>query len=166
MFSYLDTSEIVPGLYLGSKESIRNKQKLDQIKVSHILSVIDEQLEKITDYNHMHLMARDSENEDLISHFSNTNKFIEEGIQKGGVLVHCRAGVSRSATIVLAYIMYSQQKSYEEAYLLVKDKRPIIRPNNMFTTQLRIYEKNGKKSRSSTYLLRSTKSPSAYSNLC
>jgi len=141
----LETTEIVPGLYLGGKEAIRNKQKLYDIKISHILSVIDEELEKIDEYKHMHLNARDAENEDLISHFTNTNKFIADGIQSGGVLVHCRAGISRSATIVLAYIMYSQKLPFEEAYVMVKEKRPVIKPNPMFTRQLRIYEKMGNK---------------------
>jgi len=143
--SFLETTEIVPGLYLGGKEAIRNKQKLCEIKISHILSVIDEELEKIEEYKHMHLNARDAENEDLISHFTNTNKFIADGIQSGGVLVHCRAGISRSATIVLAYIMFSQNLSFEEAYLMVKEKRSVIKPNPMFTRQLRIYEKMGNK---------------------
>ncbi len=57
------------------------------------------------------------------------------------VLFHCAAGVSRSASFVIAYLMKANQISYLQAYNLVKTKRPIIRPNSGFVQQLQEYEK-------------------------
>ena len=62
--------------------------------------------------------------------------FIKLAMEKGKVLVHCYAGVSRSATIVLAYLMQEHNLSFNAAYKLVKSKRPFISPNDGFRSQL------------------------------
>lgn len=55
---------------------------------------------------------------------------------KGKVLVHCVAGVSRSATLTIAYIMQRSELSMMEAFKLVKRKRHIVAPNFNFMGQL------------------------------
>jgi protein-tyrosine phosphatase len=57
--------------------------------------------------------------------------------QNRKVLVHCAAGVSRSASFVIAYIMKSRKIGFDEAYTFVKSKRPIITPNSGFVKQLK-----------------------------
>ena len=52
-----------------------------------------------------------------------------------------RAGRSRSATIVIAYLAWSKQISYKESYSFVKSKREIIKPNSSFFAQLALFEK-------------------------
>ena len=56
------------------------------------------------------------------------------------VLVNCMAGISRSATIVIAYLMTKQNLTFQEAFNFVKSKRSIINPNESFITQLIEYD--------------------------
>ena len=68
--------------------------------------------------------------------------FAESVRKRGGkVLVHCQAGVSRSATIVTAYIMKHSILSMLEAYKYVKSRRSIVAPNFNFMGQLLELEK-------------------------
>ena len=63
--------------------------------------------------------------------------FPDEARQTGtGVLVHCQAGVSRSPTIVISYLMKHTRMSMVDAYKLVKNRRSIISPNLNFMGQL------------------------------
>ena len=57
------------------------------------------------------------------------------------MFVHCHAGISRSATVCIAYMMRTKKMSVEEAYKFVKSKRPIISPNLHFMGQLLEYQK-------------------------
>jgi atypical dual specificity phosphatase len=61
--------------------------------------------------------------------------------QENRVLVHCLAGVSRSATIVIAYLLATTAMTAEEATEFVRSKRSIVRPNYGFTKQLEQYER-------------------------
>ncbi|MGH0177981.1 UNVERIFIED_CONTAM: hypothetical protein FKN15_076189 [Acipenser sinensis] len=69
------------------------------------------------------------------------DKIHSVGRKRGAVLVHCAAGVSRSATLCLAYLMKYHRMSLAEAHAWVKSRRPVIRPNAGFWKQLIEYER-------------------------
>lgn len=69
----------------------------------------------------------------LMSTLRTIKKYIDEN---KGVLVHCRAGVSRSASIVIAYLMKYHNLSFSQAQNYLRSRRPIINPNAGFITQL------------------------------
>lgn len=68
--------------------------------------------------------------------FEESYKIIDEGLSSGNVLVHCYAGVSRSATITAAYLMNKNSWSVREALSNIKRLRPVIGPNKGFIRQL------------------------------
>lgn len=82
-------------------------------------------------------MRRESTN--LLSAIAAVNIFIEAGIDKGGVLVHCAGGRSRSAAFVVAFIMSTLGCGYDQAYAQVKRARPVASVNRGFEQQLRAY---------------------------
>lgn len=58
----------------------------------------------------------------------------------GRVLVHCQAGISRSATICLAYLIHARRVRLDEAFEFVKRRRQVISPNLAFMGQLLQFE--------------------------
>ena len=51
-------------------------------------------------------------------------------------MVHCQAGVSRSVSIVIAYLIRKNRTTYENALETVRQKRPVANPNKGFVKQL------------------------------
>lgn len=88
--------------------------------------------------------AHDVDHQNLISTFPICIKFIEECLQNGGrVLVHCGAGVSRSATVVIAYVMWKLNLTYNQAMTHVMSARSCVFPNRGFVKQLTMFEQLG-----------------------
>lgn len=78
------------------------------------------------------------EHDALHSLVVDATSFIRTQIAEGrNVLVHCAAGISRSATVVLAYLMLRDSISFPEALQRVREARPRVRPNARFEQYLR-----------------------------
>lgn len=73
-------------------------------------------------------------------HFEPIAAFIDRGRASGGVLVHCYAGVSRSATLVAAYLILRRGMTLQEALDTLRAARPTVQPNPGFLAQLRALE--------------------------
>lgn len=82
------------------------------------------------DFKYKVIKAYDNSTQSLLRHFPAAIAFMKDAIKRGGgVLVHCYAGVSRSATVVIAYLMQEYELSFEEAFSKASKARPIIFPN-------------------------------------
>eukprot|EP01132_Coremiostelium_polycephalum_P002190 gene2190-2693_t len=136
-------SEIVEGfIYLGGADNAHSRVQLQNLKITYIVNMAKE----INDlYAHIYKYYRanleDNPKANILDHFEPIFKFMDEAKEKNtGVLVHCAMGISRSATVVIAYLMRNGL-SYQEAYKLVKFKRSMIHPNHGFYRTLQDYDK-------------------------
>jgi protein-tyrosine phosphatase len=135
--------EIFPNLILGEKPTQEN---LIKHNFTHVLSIIDSPLE-LTGFITKVVDIKDKHDSNIEEHFDSCTEFIHSALKEGGkIYVHCKMGISRSSTIVIAYIMqhgtpenpYSH--TFEEAKNFVASKRPIICPNLGFCDALQNLE--------------------------
>jgi hypothetical protein len=137
-----NTNEIVPNLYIGDIASAYNKDELKQLGVTHIVTAIlgvDPIFPK--DFVYKNIPLRDIPGEHIDVHFLKSNEFISKAISSGGkVFVHCMCGVSRSATLVAAYLMYEYGLTCDAAVKLLQRKRACVDPNGGFRQQLESFQ--------------------------
>ncbi|CAH0562637.1 unnamed protein product [Brassicogethes aeneus] len=132
-------SKVLPFLYLGNSKDAADLSCLQGLGTTCVLNVTSQLpgYHEECGITYKQIPATDSGHQNLKQYFEEAFEFIEEARKNGTrVLVHCQAGVSRSATIAIAYIMKFKQMSMVEAYKKVKEARPIISPNLNFMGQL------------------------------
>uniref|UniRef100_A0A3B3VU30 protein-serine/threonine phosphatase n=1 Tax=Poecilia latipinna TaxID=48699 RepID=A0A3B3VU30_9TELE len=134
-------SKIFDYLYLGSEWNAANFEELQKNNVGYILNVTREIDNFFPEsFTYMNIRVYDVEATDLLSHWPDTYNFINSARKSGqAVLVHCKMGVSRSASTVIAYAMKQQHWSLDEALSYVRDRRSIVKPNDGFLKQLQTY---------------------------
>jgi len=72
--------------------------------------------------------------------FEECAQFIDEGRKNGTVFVHCAAGISRSTTVVLAYLLLrSYSKTPEEGLQFIRKQRSFVAPNSGFWQQIQVF---------------------------
>jgi len=136
----VDAHEIIDGLWLGDQVASQNSKFIEGIGITHVLTVLQLQ-HTVPVVNQFQIFADDIESSSLIDYFDQCFTFIEQAISdQGKVLVHCAAGVSRSPTIVTAYLMKKRNIGYEEALTIVRQKRRVVNPHSGFLEQLKIYQ--------------------------
>lgn len=134
-------SRILDYLFLGSEWNAANFEELHKNNVGYILNVTKEIDNFFPEcFTYMNIRVYDVEATDLLSHWNNTYMFISEARKSGqAVLVHCKMGVSRSASTVIAFLMKQQGWTLDEALNHVRERRPIVQPNEGFLKQLHTY---------------------------
>ncbi|XP_033114627.1 dual specificity protein phosphatase 6-like [Anneissia japonica] len=137
--------EILPSLFLGSKKDSENLSMLQKLNIKYILNVtpnIPNSFEKNGLIKYKQIPISDHWSQNLAAFFPEAISFIEEAREaKCGVLVHCLAGISRSVTVTVAYLMHKMSLSLNEAYDYVKMKKSNISPNFNFMGQLLDFER-------------------------
>ncbi|KAF0878296.1 DUS9 phosphatase, partial [Crocuta crocuta] len=138
--------QILPNLYLGSARDSANVESLAKLGIRYILNVtpnLPNLFEKNGEFHYKQIPISDHWSQNLSQFFPEAISFIDEALsQNCGVLVHCLAGVSRSVTVTVAYLMQKRHLSLNDAYDLVKRKKSNISPNFNFMGQLLDFERS------------------------
>ncbi|KAG1843142.1 hypothetical protein DFJ58DRAFT_805018 [Suillus subalutaceus] len=138
--------EVVPGVWIGDLQSALDVKGLKEKNIFSVLTAMRGKVTIHAIFNRYQVNIDDSANEDVLVHFLPSISFIQNELDKGrGVLVHCMAGISRSATIVAAYLMYSLKLDPESAVDMIRTVRPIVEPNEGFMEQLKVFHQSSYK---------------------
>lgn len=138
----LQVGVVRPFLLLASQDAAHDIDTLLRYKVSHVLNVAYRVTNPFPDrLVYKTLQILDLPDTDITSYMEECSSFIDQARDKDGVvLVHCNAGVSRSSSIVIGYLMLREKLPFQEAYSQVKTARPSVRPNPGFYQQLQLYK--------------------------
>lgn len=130
-------------LYLGSQDAV-SELNVEQYQLTDILSVGIEapSIQQNPDRPvNMHFIScldlPETKLENVVMAATAIIDAVRHRRPNGIILVHCNAGVSRSSTVCIAYLMKSGMMTFSEAYDCVKSKRECIRPNDGFLKQLK-----------------------------
>uniref|UniRef100_A0A8C4UWU4 protein-serine/threonine phosphatase n=1 Tax=Falco tinnunculus TaxID=100819 RepID=A0A8C4UWU4_FALTI len=135
-------TQIFDHVFLGSEWNASNLEDLQNRGVRYILNVtreIDNFFPGLFEYHNIRVY--DEEATDLLAYWNDTYKFISKAKKTGSkCLVHCKMGVSRSASTVIAYAMKEYGWNLDRAYDYVKERRTVTKPNPSFMRQLEEYQ--------------------------
>eukprot|EP01080_Neovahlkampfia_damariscottae_P007391 gene7391-11713_t len=135
-----DASEIIPNLFLGSQEAEESSYEILQLKnIKYVLTAgfgLNQNHVK-NNVTYTKIKAVDISFYNILDDLPHCIHFIDQALSSGcSILVHCQMGISRSASIVIGYLMKMNKWPYAVAENEVKRHRKIIRPNSGFKDQL------------------------------
>ncbi|PGH23600.1 hypothetical protein AJ80_02381 [Polytolypa hystricis UAMH7299] len=146
----------VPGLFISdSRFAARSIVNLRAHNIVRILSVVqpheepgfDKEVTK--DIEIKTIDIDDASTVDILEHLQDACDWVQKGLEsqsiqdpsrQGGVLIHCKQGISRSGSFIIAYLMRKFQLTYSAALDLARESRSFICPNDGFEKQLRVWE--------------------------
>lgn len=138
-------SMVSHNIFISSADAAQNLSKLKESKITHILNLSSNVGKPFPEeFTYECINIADLPDAPLLSILDKSIEFIEKALnsENGNVLVHCTQGVSRSASVLIAYLMKSQNIPYCRAYEITAIARPQICPNYGFEKQLKIFEKS------------------------
>jgi protein-tyrosine phosphatase len=141
-------SQILHWLYLGNFENACDIKELRRNNIGYVLNCAIECKNKVLPKSivELHLDVRDEPEFDIIKYFDKSNAFINKVRTDGGnILVHCKMGLSRSPTFIIAFLIKYYGFTVDSAINYLKRKRPYVNINHGFIEQLHKYESTFKK---------------------
>ena len=131
--------KITDKIFLGDLTYACKIETLKNKKISSIISLCGKLSPKYSNtFNQKIIYIEDLPSENIIQYFKECIEFIEKNKT---IYIHCLCGISRSPTIVIAYLMWKKHSSYFDTFQFVKKIRNSINPNGGFTQQLKIFDK-------------------------
>ncbi|XP_078507112.1 dual specificity protein phosphatase 8-like [Lissotriton helveticus] len=141
--SAVSITRVLPHLYLGSQSDALDQEVITRNGITHLLNISCScpKPNFVPDSHFLRIPINDSYSDKILPWLQPATEFIDKAeLVNGKVLVHCLAGISRSAAIAIAYVMSTMGLPLDDAYRFVKEKRPNISPNFNFLGQLLEHE--------------------------
>lgn len=133
-------TQILDNIYIGNLKSV-DKNELLKLGIENIVICGRGCKNSNHDgFNNLHLILDDIMTQEIIPHVEITNQFLDLNENKK-TLIHCQAGISRSGSILIGYLMHNFKYDYDTAFQFVQNKYPRIHPNSGFEDQLRMWKK-------------------------
>lgn len=137
-------SEVAPNLFVSNWVSSVDETLLNRRRITRIICINQdgklpehERMYKRLGINHYHFYLHDLPDAPIGLILNRTFTLINEEIERGGrVLVHCRAGISRSVTVAAAYMMRKNRMTATQAIEQIRVVRPVAWPNHGFRRTL------------------------------
>ncbi|PFH53333.1 hypothetical protein AMATHDRAFT_73516 [Amanita thiersii Skay4041] len=137
-------SVVSGALYVGSLTAVNDVDLLRAHHITHLVQVLDAPWLPQSEKDGFHcyrIDILDQANADLRPHLEAVCTHIDRVLKSGrSVLVHCQQGVSRSAAVVIAYLIRNHGMTYDNAHAYLKRKRACIKPNAGFVRALQEWE--------------------------
>eukprot|EP01060_Flectonema_neradi_P006689 TRINITY_DN14575_c0_g1_i1.p1 TRINITY_DN14575_c0_g1~~TRINITY_DN14575_c0_g1_i1.p1 ORF type:complete len:188 (+),score=15.47 TRINITY_DN14575_c0_g1_i1:50-613(+) len=129
-------------LFMGGAGDAENQREIEKHGITHIVNTAMEDGNYKGTIKLHRLRIKDCTTSKIADHFSSVIDFIETAHAEGGkVLVHCKKGVSRSPTLILAYLLTTFSISLDTAYNYLVGLRPKVAPNLGFLLALQSLER-------------------------
>ena len=129
---------IIDNIYVGGSVAAANETFLKEYNITTVVNCEREVRTEFEDLKFLELKLVDSYEQKIFPKFEVAFKFIKIN-SENNILIHCGLGVSRSASLVIFYLMKEKGWDYDTSYLYIKERRPSIDPNYGFSQQLRNY---------------------------
>lgn len=136
-------SQLTDFLYVGGAVAAKDKTMLLRLGITHVINCAANVAPAFfpDEFRYYNIRLRDHSTQDIARHFYNIFDFIETARQSGGrIFVHCIKGISRSPTMVIAYLMWYKRMGMYKALDFVRQARPVVDPNAGFIFQLTEWE--------------------------
>lgn len=133
---------VTKNLYIGDLNDAQNLEALNQEGITHIVNCTDMPNAFPNQKHYIRLGLKDDPtfgNEDLFEVLEPSYSYIKAVLKynpNAKILVHCRAGISRSASVVIYALMRLYGMTYRDALSAVRSVRPIVNPNPWYEKQL------------------------------
>jgi len=129
--------EILPGLFIGSIREAWDEELLKRHNIKFVVNATHRENPFPEQIEYLHCRVLDEDEENIYQYFEPARSHIVKAKEaKAACLVHCMAGISRSSTLVLCYLIMEEKMTLLDAWELLLDRRHEIQPNDGFWEQL------------------------------
>ena len=127
---------IIDNIYLGDMDAAADEEYLKSYNISTVVNCAEELVSNYTDLKFMELKLFDYTLDQIFPRFEVAYKYIKKH-SENNILIHCAAGMSRSASLVIFYIMKEKKWDYDTCLNYTRERRPIVSPNEGFEEQFK-----------------------------